>query len=355
MPPECLNIYELINNRVKCLKDNVNLDVSDIPPDRNSRNAVEGTSCSVENVFENHLKVGRSLEAVESLKMVEVKGQKIYGLFTSHLNPHISNPIFEILPLLFENGEQQEEAYEELRDILHSHSDTVKSERADVLTIVKLLRDADSNLKWIGVEASENELKEDPIQHKLSHYRGFKFFLENVLTPEEIEKTLYLTFSAYIIALAEYPALFKSPEFIPLEDNIYARESTNLYREGKRILEELYFTVLSAATESDKSVEESIEDVDKIEFIAGRAIVNVRKIPQQVISDELNNWQDEKIRSLVARLFENTNQFIEYILKRDQAMASAILSQSGNGLILLGAAHAEGITQRLLSACRGLQ
>ena len=53
--------------------------------------------------------------------------------------------------------------------------------------------------------------------------------------------------------------------------------------------------------------------------------------------------------------FRNTNQFVENIPKRDQAMTSSVLKQSGNVLILIGSLHSEGITQRLLSSCRDLQ
>ena len=152
--------------------------------------------------------------------------------------------------------------------------------------IVELLRADNSDLKGIGVEASEKELKEDPIQRKINHHRQFKSFLTEVLTPQEVEDTLHLISDAYIIAAAEHPELFKEVEFIPLEDNVYARESKSFLMEGTEILDELYFTILSAENELVKG----IEDADKVQAIAARAIVSITKIPQQFISDELSKW-----------------------------------------------------------------
>ena len=83
--------------------------------------------------------------------------------------------------------------------------------------------------------------------------------------------------------------------------------------------------------------------------------MNVTQIPQQLISDELSKWRSSESKSLVEDFFRNTNQIVEYMSKRDQAMVATILEQSGNGLILTGSAHSKGITQRLLSACRDLQ
>ena len=265
--------------------------------------------------------------------MIEVKDQKIYGLFTPHLGPHISDPIYEILPLLF----KKENAHEKLKAILDSNFRTVILERADVFNIIDLLSSDGSNLKWIGVEFSEKDLKKDPIQQRLNHYRAFKSLLEIVLTPEEVEDTLYLMYDAYIVAKAEHPELFQGIEFVPLDNN-FDEKIKNLYIEGTEISEDLYSI-------------KSTEDVNRVEIIAGRAIAGVKKISQQIISDELNNWKDEESRTLVARFFEITNQLIEDTLRRDQVMASNTLRQSGNGLILLGSSHAEGVTRHLLSVC----
>lgn len=306
-----------------------------------AESTVKSTFCSVENIFKNRVSIGSSLETTINLKTIEVKDQKIYGLFTPHLATHISDPIYEIFPLLFKDGEQQREAYEELKAIVDSNLSTVILERADVFNIIDLLSSDGSNLKWIGVEFSKEGFKENSIQQRLSHYKAFKPLLEVVLTPEEAEDILYLMYDAYIVAMAEHPELFQGIEFVPL-DSSYDERITNLYIEGTNISEYLYSV-------------KSTEDVNRVETIAGRAIAETKKISQQTISDELNNWRDRESRTLVARFFEIINQLIEDTLRRDQVIASNTLRQSGNGLILLGSAHAEGVARHLLSACKDLQ
>ena len=334
------------DNRIKCLRDSLSTGISVNLPDRNRKSAIEDASCSVENIFEYPQRVvDRSLEIINSFKVIKMKDQKVYALATRHLNPHISDPVLWILPSLLMEGNQKEEAYAGLKDILYFRSNTVISEKTDVLHMIKLLRADNSELKWIGVEKSEEELKEDPTQNQINQYRQFKSFLTEVLTPQEVEDTLYLIYNAEIIAAAEHPELFKEVEFIPLEDNVYAREGKNFAIEADRILKELYFAILSS----------EIEDADRVEAIAARAIVNVTQIPQQLISDELSKWRSSESKSLVEDFFRNTNQFVEYMSKRDQAMVATILEQSGNGLILTGSSHSKGITQRLSSACRDLQ
>ena len=316
--------------------------------------AVESTSCSVENVFERHIK-DRDVKTIASLKIIEIKDQKIYGLFTSHIQSVLREPIYKIMILLlseedgklYKDGEQREEAFEQLKDILGSRSYSVKDERLDVLNIVGLLNSNGPDLRWIGIEKSEEDLEKNPIQRELHNYEIIKWLLGGILTPEEVEDTLYLLFSNHITAIAEHPELFREIEIFPLEDNTYRLKARHLYQEGEKILIDLY--LILTGNKSGKS------NVDRVIAITRKALSKVKKIPSQVILNELNNWKDEESRALVERYFENTNQFIENVHERDQAIASNALRQSGNGLMLLGAAHAEGVMQYLLSACRDLQ
>ena len=90
------------------MKDGVISGVPDDLPERSSKGAVEDASCSVENIFEYPQRVvDRSLEIINSFKVIKIKDQKIYALFTSHLNPDISNPVLWILPSLFMEGNQK--------------------------------------------------------------------------------------------------------------------------------------------------------------------------------------------------------------------------------------------------------
>ena len=336
------------DDRIKCLKSSLGSDApvnflnkGDKAVDKND------TSCSVKNIFES-LKVIDDLEDVESLKVITVRDQKIYSLFTPHLLPPIIQSVLDTSLLLFGNSEQKEEGYKKLKNILNSRSDIVKSEKDDVLTMVELLRSDSADLKWIGIETSEDALKEHSIPERVDDDAFYRNTLKRVLTSKDVDDILYLISDAHIIAVAKHLELFEGIEFVPLGDNVYDRRSDAIYNEVSRILTDLYF--IASSTENL-----FVEDIREVTTIMARAMRSTNKIPQQLISDELNKWKDEESRSLVAELFSNTNQFVGYIIKRDQAIASTVLRQSGNGLILLGSAHSEGVTQRLLSACRDLQ
>ena len=67
-----------------------------------------------------------------------------------------------------------------MKYILYFRANTVISEKTDVLHMIELLRADNSELKWIGVEKSEEELEEDPIQNQINQYRQFKSFLTEV-------------------------------------------------------------------------------------------------------------------------------------------------------------------------------
>ena len=120
------------------------------------------------------------------------------------------------------------------------------------------------------------------------------------------------------------------------------------YSEVNGVSKNLHFTALSTENESAR-------DLNRIKTIAEMAIASTRKIPNGLISDELNHWQNEESQSLVADFFKDTNQFVEGMFKeKNQAMASVILEQTGNGLILVGSVHSRGVMQQLLSACGNL-
>lgn len=269
---------------------------------------------------------GINAELKQNLKIIEVNDQTFYGLFTDHLSNEPRDYILETIPFL-SNPNYREKAIKALRHVLISYADIVESEKSDIVIIAELLQSSDIHLQWIGIEESENEIKEAPVPLLVKQYLKFKDFFSQ----EEMNDLLYLIFDNHIIALAEYPELFKGIDFIPLDDDLHKKVST-----GEVIvttLEKMYEIMPQKATELDDMV--SI------------AITNTTKIQEQ---SELNKIENPEIKALAVTLFEHTNQYIEEVWQRDKTMASTALKQSGNGLILLGPLHLKEVTQYLLSA-----
>ena len=307
-----------------------------------------GNICSVANVHNS-----------ETLKVINMGNQKIYTLFTPHLTSEIGDPVFDILfPLHFGHklGIQTREYYETFKGLINERSDIVASEKNDAQTIIDLLSSDESDLKWIGIEIGEDKL-EKGIDNQVDGYRKLKSDLSDVLTQAEIEDALYLIYDALAIMLAEYPELFEGIEIVPLDNDFYAGNSLRVYRAGLKALEDLYSRLITKAKsiENIERAEEialTIINLGRVEDIAVKAIADTKKISQQFISEELNKWESEEDKLLITAFVENTNQFIEYKSKRDAAMASNILRQNGNGLVLLGSGHSKEVIHHLLSACR---
>lgn len=268
----------------------------------------------------------------QSLPVIEVNDQKFYGLFTKHSPEHLTRRILELINLLYDENKRAA-AQRELRNILASHSDIVESEKCDVLMIVELLQSPDMHLQWIGIEQTETEFNKYPTQFQTEYYIKIKNILENFFTSEESEELLHFLFYNHAVALVKYPELFKGIEFVPLDDDYYKKQPT--------------LTVIINILEDMGRIHPSIKR--KFNLMAVRAETNVSKIPPEEISAELSKIEDAEIRMLAASFFQNINQWIEEIWQRDEAMASRALRQSGNGLIILGSAHAKGVTQHLLS------
>ena len=269
---------------------------------------------------------GINAELKQNLQIIEVNEQTFYGLFTDHLNNEPRDYILKTIPFL-SSPNYREKAIKALRHVLISYADIVESEKSDIVIIVELLQSSDTHLQWIGIEESENEMKKAPISLLMEQYLKFKDFFSQ----EEMDDLLYLIFDNHIIALAEYPELFKGIDFISLDDDLHKKVSTG----------EVIVTTL------EKMYEIAPQKAAELDDMVSIAITNTTKIQEQ---SELSKIENPEIKALAITLFEHTNQYIEEVWQRDKTMASAALKQSGNGLILLGPLHLKGVTQYLLSA-----
>ena len=270
-----------------------------------------------------------NIKLKQNLQIIEVNDQTFYGLFTAHLGSQPRNYISQIMPFLFDPN-YEEEAIRRLRNVLISYSDTVKSEKNDVSTIVKLLKSDDAHLQWIGIELSEEELRKTPIQPRVVQYKTLKTFL----SLRGIDDLLYLIFANHTIALAEHPELFEGIELVPLDDDFHKKKPT----------EKVIITTL------EEMAQIMPHKASELEHIVATALTNTIKILEKQMSAELSKIEDAEMRAFAASLFEHTNQFIEEIWERDKIMALTALRQTGNGLILLGTLHLKGVTQHLRSA-----
>ena len=266
----------------------------------------------------------------QGLEVIETNAQFFYALFTPHLSIQLKERILELLPLLFDKSKSQE-AMLALLSIFVECSHIAEAEKSDVSIITKLLKSRNTQLQWIGIELSEEELKEDPIQVQIEGYTTLK----QGLSLFGLDDLLYLIFDNHIIALAEHPELFEGIAWVPLDDN--TKNAKSFIEVIENILEEI-----------SQLMPQRAADLNHIVFTA--IITDITKIPTEQISDELSKIENTEMRALAATLFEHTNQFIEEIQKRDKTMASTALRQTGNGLILLGPLHLKGVTQHLRSA-----
>ena len=210
---------------------------------------------------------------------ITLPGKKLYGLFTPHLRDE-PRKIHTIFSRTISSKKDEEDLSKDLRVFLSDHIEMAEREKKDISDLLDLLR-SNPDIQWIGIESSKKEEADDPrtIEDRIEGYHQIKDFLLNkgILNPEETKNLLHLRFSQEIVALAEYPELFRSKEFfIPLDDDVYKEASHRVEKITGHIWEELVFNRSQQLLNTQFQLKENCQDV--------RCIDNVERELDSIIS-----------------------------------------------------------------------
>ena len=239
-----------------------------------------------------------------------------------------------------------------LRDIVSEGRKTISSEQLDVLDITQLAKKG--KLDWIGIESSENEQTFLPVSEKVKEYLRYKKAIESITEgleekiwgEQNTDALLHLVFSARVIARAKNPDLFAQIKTVPLEDN-------HLKDESIAALDDLTMAMTRAWVYQDSLTQDEFHKIMDFRRSASDAAEKNNPISEEQVEAFLkkNNFQDEELNDFIQTLINATNKFWDLVKKRDKPVAEKALSSKGNGLIIMGSAHGEGIKKHLVKAC----
>lgn len=274
----------------------------------------------------------------EKITEIKVNRRNIYGLFTPHSLFYLDD--------LYKMIIYSEDLNAELKELIAKNHRVVDSKKKDISIIVRFLR-YKPTLRWIGLEASPEEFtKGMSIQELVIAYEEEKEFLRKILSSEDVEKILHIVFSSYIIAISEYPELFKNIKFIPIDNHFYKMEGVTLINQIEKTRHQIIEKMVSAKMPFAKFAE--------IDSMREEALETIRVIPKSKMQIVLENLQQLEISRLVASYFSSINQFIKSADQRSKTMSTLSWKQPGEGLIIVGSAHRKKVLTTLLSMCRGL-
>ena len=273
---------------------------------------------------------------IEGVEVGQIGDRQIYTLFTVHLSRE-ANRVFAIM-----DRYRPVDAITALNQLIEMNQEIIASEQSDVQKVTQLAESG--KIDWIGVETFETNTSGSSFAYLegrarlgrvLNHLRGWD--------SSKTDQLLLLLFDADIIAYATHPEVFRGIRKYPLEDEVLATETLDLFRDS---------AYWEGVIERDNYITES-QRLEINSFIRGIIISEPRLITEFEFESLLDRIEVlEEARINIRRLREIYNDIISLIFKRNEVIVQSILDIPGNGLILFGAAHEPGIKQGLITACQ---
>ena len=154
---------------------------------------------------------------------------------------------------------------------------------------------------------------------------------------------LYLMQIPYVIARANHPLLFANIRTVYLEDN----EAKSRVLSIMSMISRLFRQLQNFVTREQLHV----DDYERIIEIGSIAIGDNLLIPDEILKYS-DLFQNEEVRQVVSVYFAKTNEFLDVNQRLDEAVVETALRQPGNGIILMGTHHKQGVQAGLMASCQ---
>ena len=283
-----------------------------------------------------------------NIRLAHINGRKIYALFILHLGSHAQQARNIITT--------SNNIADDLISFLRRNQIIMRLQQLAVQQLTQLL--ASDQIDWIGIELSEEELEGITFNEIKQRYEDMKKSFDNLndhpqWSPEQTDQILHLMYPKYIIAYAENTELFENTRFVPLEDD-------SLRQVGRT-----FQTDKSMALNTLNQLEERglISHRQHLAVKAfGTGALNQRGLSQitgdnLIDSDELEDLlkaqeiEDPQVITVITFYTNTINNIIRHAKSRDEAIVQSVHNQSGNGIIIMGAAHKVFIEDGLRKSC----
>ena len=286
------------------------------------------------------------------IRLINIQGRKVYNLFT----PHITSQGQNILSIM-RNADHIDNLIDTLGKLIDDHQETISSERSDVQQLTQILDSGE--IDWIGIEDARTEIALKFIYNqRVQDYLDRKEVL-NVLNShpdwnlEKTDQLLYLVYGADLITYAKNQELFAKVRFVPLEKEHLLERAEELLREISIAL-----NTFSQLKERGMITDEKSQAVKNfgLEALGQRGPSQITG-DSLIDSDELEDFlkaheiEDLEVIEAITSYVSTINAFMTNGGERNREVVKSILSQSGNGVIIMGTAHKAGVEDGLREIC----
>ncbi len=275
------------------------------------------------------------------VNVATINGGQVFTRFNRHLRGQGE----ELMALL--GATTSPEDYEKTVREFFQRPDIVQvieREKAETAALLELLQS--QSISWVGIEATPEMEANHSLEASVAEYRQMKQQLSTVpnLPPERLSDILHLFYSSDSIALGELPPEVSNRiRTIPLE----TEEARVPYYQAQRLNEEIFDQLVTLAPNGI-----SHEHIDRAEDIYYVARSENRALTQAEIDRALEGV-DPSAHNALRAYFNNAGSYAEANAGREQVIAERAFAQSGDGVILMGETHRNGVQRNLEALCNG--
>lgn len=270
------------------------------------------------------------------------QGAEIDMLFSSHTTG------FALLDLndIEARSNNSEELTTSLKDYLNKWKNLSDEQIENYQNIKNTIEN--ENVSWLGVEFSNEELEKALNFHDIARYERLEQNLRErfggILNADELERLLFLSLPAEYIYFSRNPDKVRDIRIVPLDDTELKRKTIEETDKGS----------VSANAISALFDRTSVEDRQRILEYLGVVMGDRRTtdmFDEAKAKQIIGAVKNPLLRSHLQQHMDSERSFIMFQRQRDAEAAKRIISQQGNGFVIFGSDHAEGIENHIKKLC----
>ena len=321
-------------------------------------------------VFETHSR---------GIEVAHIGDRQIYTLFANHLGEEEWIEVLDAFRSYNNYHSTQAQLLLNLNSIIEQHQTMIESEQSDMRKITRLLKS--EQISWVGIEQSPEDfydIDEMTLSYLKLKQELYDIYDSGLVNYQGTNQIFFLGFNALTITYANNPEIFNRVQIVPLEDSILRKQTERMLLERDQILDHIspfidqgiiklfsmseLVSMMSADNTtryiSNREFEDFLLETFETQKIETQTIINGIPVPVQAgpmpIRTPPTPAQAEA-QMLLRSFIDKHHEFINpnSIQKsRNQKVVQSVLNQSGNGLIIFGTNHEQGIKEGLTTACQ---
>lgn len=269
-------------------------------------------------------------------------GNSVNMIFGTHLSPGAMD---NFLGGVLEQNISPDEVQRKTDEFVQQNSDTLEHYKKANDQISALVNRHGRNA-WVAVESSPEELTDSVISQIQADVAVYRQYLTlNGVAPNRVEDVILLAYGPGLYLKHLRPQQRLAFQLFGAEANGLREQSLE---ENRRMIR-MIFEDMKALLETEK-----------IDITFVRAALRVRsnclnenRIPTAAERSEVAAmFSEPEVKRVVNQYFDHVKTFIELSSRRDNAVATRLSTQNGNGILIMGAKHSAGVQAGLIRTCQ---